>query len=238
MNGPPWPRTEWSPAPSFGAFWAERSPRPRNRAAASAPSCPRGGTSPALRRFLQPIALAANVDGRRVMQQPVQDRCGDDRITEDRSPVPVALVRGQDDAPAFVPCTHQLEENRRSQIVQRQIAHFVDHQNFRRQVQRASGDRNRPSRYARPKSAARSCAVMKYAPSPERIASSASATLKCVFPTPGGPRKITLLASSNESQRTQLAESADHPVMAGNRNRTARRFSQMGNAPTAVCARR
>ena len=30
MNGPPWPRTEWSPAPSFGALWAERSPRPRN----------------------------------------------------------------------------------------------------------------------------------------------------------------------------------------------------------------
>src|SRR5256885_4285094 len=25
-----WSRTEWSPAPSFGALWAERSPRPRN----------------------------------------------------------------------------------------------------------------------------------------------------------------------------------------------------------------
>src|SRR5260370_22433756 len=45
-----------------------------------------------------------------------------------------AFVGGQDDAPAFVPRTHQLEENRGSQIVQRQIAHFVDHQNFRRQV--------------------------------------------------------------------------------------------------------
>jgi hypothetical protein len=26
---PPWPRTQWSPAPSFGAFWAQRRPRPR-----------------------------------------------------------------------------------------------------------------------------------------------------------------------------------------------------------------
>src|SRR6266481_343945 len=74
---------------------------------------------------------------------------------------------------------------------------------------------------------------MKYAPSPERIASSASATLKCVFPTPGGPRKITLLASwMNRSERTP--ESADHLAMAENRNRTARRFSQRGNVPTAV----
>jgi hypothetical protein len=29
----------------------------------------------------QPVALAANVDGRRVMQQPIQNRSGDDRIT-------------------------------------------------------------------------------------------------------------------------------------------------------------
>src|SRR6202140_2073663 len=144
--------------------------------------------------ILQPVTFTPNVDGRRVMQQPVQNRRGDDRITEDRSPVPVTLVRGQDDAPAFVPRAHQLKEYRRSQIVQRQIPDFVDHQNFRCQVH-AHPAISRPSRYARPKSAARSCAVMKYAPNPERIASSASATLKCVFPTPGGPSKITLLAS-------------------------------------------
>jgi hypothetical protein len=70
--------------------------------------------------ILQPVALAANVDGRRVMQQqPVQDRRGDDRIAENRSPVPLAFVGSQDDAPAFVPRAHQLEENRGSQIVQR-----------------------------------------------------------------------------------------------------------------------
>jgi hypothetical protein len=29
IKQPPWPRTQWSPAPSFGVFWAQRSPRPR-----------------------------------------------------------------------------------------------------------------------------------------------------------------------------------------------------------------
>jgi len=54
-----------------------------------------------LTTILQPVTLAANVDGRRVMQQPIQNYCGDDRIAEDRSPVPIALVRGQDDAPPY-----------------------------------------------------------------------------------------------------------------------------------------
>jgi hypothetical protein len=55
-----------------------------------------------LTAILQPVTLAANVDGRRVMQQPVQDRRCDNRIAEDRSPVSVAFVRGQNDAPTFI----------------------------------------------------------------------------------------------------------------------------------------
>ena len=56
------------------------------------------GTSRGLRSFLssrrhqaglaavlQPVTLAANVDGRRVMLQSVQNRRGNDRIAEDRS---------------------------------------------------------------------------------------------------------------------------------------------------------
>jgi hypothetical protein len=48
-----------------------------------------------LAAILQPVTLTPNVDRRRVMQQPIQDRRGDDRIAEDRSPVSVAFVRGQ-----------------------------------------------------------------------------------------------------------------------------------------------
>src|SRR5579862_9981674 len=61
--------------------------------------------------LLQPITLTANVDGRRMMQQPVQYRRGDNWITKDRSPFPVALVGGEDDATPLIPCTHQLEED-------------------------------------------------------------------------------------------------------------------------------
>src|SRR5882724_8523282 len=107
----------------------------KERAAASAPSCPR-----ALAAVLQPIALAANVDGRRVMQQPVQDRCGDDGITEDRSPLPVAFVGGQDDAPAFVPRTHQ--HGRKSWLPDRPAADSPLHRSPKLSAPgtRASGD--------------------------------------------------------------------------------------------------
>ena len=44
--------------------------------------------------LFQPIALAANVDRRRVMQQPLQDRRSDDRIAEDRSPIPITSRLG------------------------------------------------------------------------------------------------------------------------------------------------
>ena len=61
------------------------------------------GHQSGLAAVLQPVAFATDVDCRGVMQQPVQDRRGDDRIAKNRSPVSVALVRGQNDAPAFVP---------------------------------------------------------------------------------------------------------------------------------------
>jgi hypothetical protein len=50
--------------------------------ATSAPSCFRDGTRP-LAAVFQSVALTPNVDGRRMVQQPVQDRRGDDRIAED-----------------------------------------------------------------------------------------------------------------------------------------------------------
>ena len=72
-----------------------------------------------LASLFQPIALAADVNRRRVMQQPVQNRCRDDRVPKDRTPVSVALVRSQNDAASFVTRADQLEEDRGSQIVQR-----------------------------------------------------------------------------------------------------------------------
>ena len=46
-----------------------------------------------------------------MVQQPVQDRRGDNRIAEDRAPVAIAFVRGQDNAAAFVTRADQLKED-------------------------------------------------------------------------------------------------------------------------------
>ena len=43
-----------------------------------------------LAAVLQPIALSTDVDHRRVMQQPVQNRRGDDWIAENRTPVGIS----------------------------------------------------------------------------------------------------------------------------------------------------
>ncbi|MCU1329490.1 MAG: hypothetical protein JWN34_4860 [Bryobacterales bacterium] len=80
--------------------------------------------------FLQPVTFSADVDCCRVMQQPVQNRSGDDRVAQHRSPFSVALVRGEDDAAALVTGTDQLKEDGRGQIVKRQLAHLVDDENL------------------------------------------------------------------------------------------------------------
>jgi len=65
---------------------------------------------------LQPVALAADVDRRRVVRQAIQDRRGDDRVAEDRAPLAITLVRGQDDAAPLIARADQLKEDRRAQI--------------------------------------------------------------------------------------------------------------------------
>ena len=48
--------------------------------------------------FLEPVTLAANIDGGGVMEQPVEDGGGDDRVAEDRTPFAITLVGCEDDA--------------------------------------------------------------------------------------------------------------------------------------------
>lgn len=45
-----------------------------------------------------------------MVQQPVQNRRRDDLVTEDRVPVTVAFIRGQDDAALLIPGADQLKE--------------------------------------------------------------------------------------------------------------------------------
>ena len=54
--------------------------------------------------------MALDVDHSGVMQEPVEDRRGDDGIAEKFLPVDEALVRGQDRRALFVPVGDELEE--------------------------------------------------------------------------------------------------------------------------------
>src|ERR1700761_2775510 len=87
-----------------------------------------------LATLFQSIALPANVNRGRMMQQAVEDRSGDDRIAEDRTPFAVTLIGSENDAAPFVSSADELEENGRAQIVQRQISHLVDDEDFRSKV--------------------------------------------------------------------------------------------------------
>src|SRR6202012_2094863 len=84
-----------------------------------------------LAAFLQPVTLPADVDRNRMVQQAVEDRCGGDRVAEDRTPFAVAFVGSENDAAPFVAGADELEENGCAQIVQRQISHLVDDEDFR-----------------------------------------------------------------------------------------------------------
>jgi hypothetical protein len=75
--------------------------------------------------ILQPIALAADVDRGRVVQQTGEDSRRDDGLSEDRAPVAVTLIAGQNDAAALVAGADQLEEDGRTEIVQGQISHLM-----------------------------------------------------------------------------------------------------------------
>ena len=68
------------------------------------------------------------------MEQAVQDGRRDDLVAEDRAPIAIAFVAGENDAATLIASADQLEEDGRSEIIQRKIAHFVDDQNLGRQI--------------------------------------------------------------------------------------------------------
>jgi hypothetical protein len=68
---------------------------------------------------LQAITFTSGANGRRMVQQPIQNRGRDDGIAKDRSPISVAFVGSQDDAAAFVTSTDQLKEDGCAHVIQR-----------------------------------------------------------------------------------------------------------------------
>ena len=64
------------------------------------------------------------------MQQPVQDRRGDDLIAEDLAPVHERLVRGEDGAGPLVAPVDQAEEQAGFLAGHRQVAHLIEYQHL------------------------------------------------------------------------------------------------------------
>ena len=60
--------------------------------------------------FLEPKALALDVDGARMVEQAVEDCAGDDRIAKHLAPRAQTLIAGDDDRAAFVAARNQLEK--------------------------------------------------------------------------------------------------------------------------------
>ena len=70
--------------------------------------------------------MALDVDYPGVMQEPIEDRRGDDRVAEEFLPVDEALVRGQDRRAFLVPVGDELEKQIRFPAVDGQIPSLVD----------------------------------------------------------------------------------------------------------------
>ena len=66
-----------------------------------------------------------------VMQQPVEDRRGEDVVAKDGAPLRDDLVRGDEQTAAFVPPGDELEKEMGAASFKRQVAELVDDQQLR-----------------------------------------------------------------------------------------------------------
>jgi hypothetical protein len=76
--------------------------------------------------IFESIAVALDVDHPRMVEKPVEDRRGDDRVAEELLPIAEALVRGQDRRAFLVPVRDELEEQIGLPAVDGQIPGLVD----------------------------------------------------------------------------------------------------------------
>jgi len=80
--------------------------------------------------FFEAVAVSPDAQGRGVVEESVEDGGGDDGVAEDVSPVAVALVARQEDASFLVARADELEEDGRALVVEWQVAHLVDDEDF------------------------------------------------------------------------------------------------------------
>lgn len=83
------------------------------------------GEDSRLALLAQAVALPADVDCRREVQQAIQNGRGQHLVREDVAPLAIGLVAGQDDAVPLVAATDQLEQELGRLAVEREVAHLV-----------------------------------------------------------------------------------------------------------------
>ena len=80
--------------------------------------------------LFEPVTLAPDVNGRGVALQPVENSGCYRRFAKHLPPIRITLVGGQQNAAPLITRRHQLEEDRRSQRIQRKIPHLIHNQDF------------------------------------------------------------------------------------------------------------
>jgi hypothetical protein len=81
--------------------------------------------------FAEAVAVAPDGDDVAVVEQPVEDRCGDDWIAQDLAPFANRAVGRDEHASAFVPAAHKLKEQMRGVRLEGQVTEFVHDQELR-----------------------------------------------------------------------------------------------------------
>lgn len=76
--------------------------------------------------FAESIAVSADGDDVAVVKQPIEDRRGDDGITEDRAPFSDGAVEGHEHGAALIAAADELEEQTRGVGLERQTTELVD----------------------------------------------------------------------------------------------------------------
>src|SRR5690242_9624650 len=108
-------------SPNFPQVWSLKIPHPGLRG---------GGLDrldeAGFELVLQPVGVASDVDGDRVVKHAVEDRGGDDPVAKHVAPAAEALVAGQDHRATLVAPADELEEEIGSGAVDGQVADLVD----------------------------------------------------------------------------------------------------------------
>ena len=81
--------------------------------------------------FAHAVAVTPDIDQVTVVQYPVDQRSSHDFVSEDFSPFLEPFVGGQYGGSAFVAPIHQLEEQYRTGVIDRQIPDLIDYQERR-----------------------------------------------------------------------------------------------------------